>query len=68
MESVGIENSMSEKNIIDKQENIHKSNDFKITVENLEKSKDNTNDIGNISSKSNAKSCTSDVKKEHENS
>ena len=79
MESVGIENSMSEKNIIDKQENIHKSNDFKITVENLEKikreresisdkSKDNTNDIGNISIKSNAKSCPSDVKIEHENS
>ena len=79
MESVGIENSMSEKNIIDKQENIHKSNDFKITVENLEKikreresisdkSKDNTNDIGNISIKSNAKSCSSDVKIEHENS
>ena len=79
MDSVGIENSMSGKNLIDRQENEHKSNDFKLTVENLEKikreresisdkSKDNTNDIGNISFKSSAKSCSSDVKIKHENS
>ena len=78
MDSVGIENSMSEKNVIDKQENEHKSNDFKLTVDNLEKikreresisdkSKHNTNDVGNISIKSSAKSCSSDVKIEHEN-
>ena len=79
MDSVGIENSMSEKNLIDKQENEHKSNDFKLTVDNLEKikreresisdkSKHNTNDIGNISFKGSAKSCSSDVKIKHENS
>lgn len=81
MDSVSTETSMSEKNLIDKQENEHKSNDFKLTVENLDKikreresisdkSKHNTNDLGNISIKSSAsaKSSSSDVKIEHENS